>query len=404
MIAIGPVREIFPRLKEKIKAGIIPFAVVAISTVLAVLGADTGLRIFGEKLFYYRPHEMFINRWPKLPLISRYKKDVRYEGETYGDLAAMLGDASFRIKRRVVFETDSFGFSNSREVRDEDVYDVIVLGDSFGVGLETTQSRTWVAQLRERYDARPYNLSIPGSPWQSYVNFALEADRLRVDAGALVLVTLFSGNDLDDDYYEGGKTDLAELPWNDGWGALGVRAGSFVRRSPIVMLAEKLRLGNRSAPQVLARQLPDGRSVLFYEPYVISRDRTRSMAFGHANYPALVNTIRGIQKAAAAHGLQTVVVLFPAKEEVYDWVVDGRRPWDQAKRQGGLGEALAESCRENGLRFVDLAPFLTEAAEKEWNDSGDLIYWPDDTHWNEKGHAVVADIIHEVVFPKSAGP
>jgi hypothetical protein len=390
-------------MREKIKAGIIPIAIVAFSTVLTVLLADLGLRLFGEKMLYYRPHEMFINRWPKLPLVSRYKKDVRYEGESYGDLAAMLGDARFRQKRRVVFETDPFGFSNGSEALNDDVYDVIVLGDSFGVGLGTTQTRNWVAQLRERHGIRAYNLSIPGSPWQSYVNFALEADRLPVGPETVVLVALFSGNDLDDDYYEGGKTNLAALPWNDAWATWGVRLGSFVRRSPMVMFAGRIRLGNRSAPSVLARELPDGRSMLFYEPYVTSRNRTMEMARGHAHYPALINTIRGIQRVAADHGLTTVVVLFPAKEEVYDWVVDGHQPWGRKSGRGGLAGALDESCREEGLMFVDLAPALTEAAEKEWQDSGDLIYWPDDTHWNEKGHAVVADIIHEAIFSKPAG-
>jgi hypothetical protein len=404
LTSTGPSGEISLDVKEKIKKGLIPMAVVVLSTALALLGADLGLRLFGEKLLYYRPHEMFVNRWPKLPLVSRYRKNVRYEGETYGDLAAMLGDARYRQKRRVAFETDTWGFSNGGEDRNDAAADVIILGDSFGVGLGTTQSRTWVARLRERYGIRAYNLSIPGSPWQSYVNFTQEADRLRLRPETVVLVALFSGNDLDDDYYEGGKTDLAELPWNGAWAALGVRAASVARRSPIVMLGGRLFNGNRSAPKVLVRQLPDGRPMLFYEPYVTSRDRTGAMARAHANYPALMNTIRGVKKAAAGRGLTTVIVLFPGKEEVYDWVVDGRQPWDRKRGQGGLGEALVESCREEGLKFVDLAPALTEAAEKEWKNSGELIYWADDTHWNEKGHAIVADAIHEAVFPGTPAP
>lgn len=380
------------------KQWLIPIAIVLISTGLAILGADLALRLFGEKLLYYRPHEMFIERWPKLPLVSRYKPDVRYEGEVYGDLAAMMGDARLRETRRIVFETDSFGFSNSSGPRNGDAYDAIILGDSFGVGLGTTQHRTWVAQLRERYGIRAYNLSMPGSPWQSYVHFAMEAARLPVHTASVVLVTLFSGNDLDDDYYDDENGALTALPWNNGWQTLGVGVKSFVKRSPILQLASRLRHGNRSAAKVLVRELPDGRPMLFYEPYVDSGNRTAEMARGHENYPRLLSTIRGIRRVAADHKLMVVVVLFPSKEEIYAWAVEGLRPWGNKTRRGGLGPALEASCREDGVKFIDLTSSLAGAAEREWEDSGDIIYWTDDTHWNETGHGLVADIIHEAIF------
>lgn len=385
-----------PHLRENKRPWLIPIIIILISTGLAILGSDLALRSFGGKLLYYRPHEMFIERWPRLPLISRYKPDVLYEGEVYGDLAAMVGDVRLRETRQVLFETDAFGFSNSSECRNDDACDVIVLGDSFGVGLGTTQNRTWVAQLRKRYGVRTYNLSIPGSPWQSCVNFAMEAGRLPVHPDSVVLVTLFSGNDLDDDYYNKDMV-LSALPWNNVWEATGVRVTSFVKRSPILQLAGRLRHGNCSAAKVLVRELPDDRPMLFYAPYVTSKNRTADMVRDHRNYSSLVGTVRGIKKVAADHGLTVVVALFPSKEEVYEWIIEESQPWDKRETRGGLGVALKTLCEQDKVSFIDLTPSLVAAAERVWKNSGDIIYWHDDTHWNEKGHDIVADIIYEAI-------
>ncbi len=381
----------------------IPVIVVLISTGLAVLGADLALRVFGGRLMYYRPNERFLEKWPALPLVSRYKKNVHYEGEAFGDLAAMQGDARFRQKRRVVFETDAFGFRNSQAVLNSPVYDVIVLGDSFGAGLGTTQDRTWVPQLYERHHIRAYNLSIPGgSPWQEYIHFTAEVDRLPVRPGSVVLVTVFAGNDLDD-YYFDPEVPFSELPWNNSLEALGVRLMSFTKRSPILRLMSRLRHGNRSAAKVLVRPLPDDRAMLFFAPYVDRRKRTAEAVRQHDNYAKLIGTIRDIRRGAVDHGLQTVVVFFPCKGTVYEWLLSESRSENKNRRPVGFSRALAASLKKDGVPFVDLTPALVEAAEKTWNDSGGLIYWRDDTHWNELGHGLVADMIYGAVFAPVAG-
>jgi len=388
------------------KSWLLPVIVILMSTGLTVLAADLALRFLGRDLFYYRPNEMFIQRWPKLPLVSRYKAHVRYEGRTYGDLAAMLGGTRFRQTRRVIFETDDFGFPNGPDVQNQTPHDVVILGDSCGVGLGTTQERTWPALLRERHGLRVYNLSIPGgSPWQGYIHLASEAGRLRFHPGSVVLVTVFSGNDLDD-YYPDKEVALADLPWNNAWASLGVRAGTMIKRSPLFLLATRLRHGTRSETKVLVRALPEGRPILFYAPYAANRGRPAEMVRRQDNYPRLVRTLENIMQTAAENGLTMAVALFPSKEEVYGWVIDGARCGEGNSGPTGLGVALATSCREKGINFFDLTPMIIAAADKAWEESGDLVYWIDDTHWNEAGHGLVADLLRPFLencmglFPK----
>lgn len=382
---------------RKPRTVLVNLALVAISTVVTILGADLVLRLFADKLLYYRPHEMFIERCPELPLVSRYKKNVDYSGETYGDLAAMIGDEHLREKRPIVFKTDSFGFRNSEEIRDHDAYDLIVLGDSFGVGNGTTQDRTWAALLQGHYGIKTYNLSIPGSPWQSYVHLATEIKRLPVHPKTIVLLALFSGNDLDERYY---NADIEDLPWSSTGKTLLVRISTFVRRSPIRQCVRRLR--HRSVEHVLVKDFVDGRKILFYPPYVNAKNRSEAMTLDHPNYDKLLHVIREIDRVAGDHHATLVILLLPSKEEVYEWVVEGYPPWTASAKPSGLGAALDNFCRQNNLSFFDLKPSLMEAAKKEFEESGGLIYWTDDTHWNEKGHGIVASIVYRATFMSSS--
>jgi hypothetical protein len=375
-------------------------ALAVITSVIAILSADFMLRIFGNELLYYRPHEMFIERRPELPLVSRYKRGVEYSGETYGDLAAMIGDERLREKRPIVFKTDAFGFRNSPEARDRKAYDLIVLGDSFGVGNGTTQDLTWVALLQGRYGIETYNLSIPGSPWQSYVHLGTEIKRLPVHPRSVVLLAIFSGNDLDEYYYPRDAA-ISDLPWSSPTEKFRVRASTFARRSPIRQLVSRLSRGNQSADQVLIREFVDGRKILFFQPHVTRKNRTEAMIREHANYEKLLYTIRGINRIAGEHKLPVAILLIPSKEEVYEWVLERTGAWSTDTRPSGLAAALDSFCRENNLSFLDLKPLLVEAAEKAFKESGELVYWTDDTHWNVKGHGIVADIVHRTIFPSS---
>lgn len=386
---------------RKTRTLLLNLALLVISSGITIVGVDVVLRLFGDELIYYRPHEMFVERWPEMPLVGRYKKNVDYSGETYGDLAAMIGDDHLREGRHIVFKTDSFGFRNSEEIPDHEAYDLIVLGDSFGVGNGTTQESTWVALLQRRYGLRTYNLSMAGSPWQSYVHLATEITRLQVHERSIVLLTLFSGNDLDEYYYHR-DVELSDLPWNGIAARLGARIATFTRRSPIRQMVSGLLHRNRSIADVLVMDFLDGRKMLLFQPHATRMNRTEAMIRNHPNYDRLLDAIRRIKRIAAEHNSTVVILLLPSKEEVYEWVLDGSPPWTTDTRPSGFATAVGNFCRQSNLSCFDLEPSLVEASEEEFKESGELIYWTDDTHWNEKGHSIVADIVFRTVFSSSS--
>lgn len=87
-----------------------------------------------------RPEAISPHRLDRLPLLSRYLKNVSYRDSYYGDLAIMAGKKEWREPRDFRFVTDGFGFRNETTESDNQAreIDLIVLGDSFGEGLGTT--------------------------------------------------------------------------------------------------------------------------------------------------------------------------------------------------------------------------------------------------------------------------
>ena len=115
-----------------------------------------------------------------------------------GDLATR----DYQEKRFETFETDSYGFRNTAKQATDAQHggaDLIMLGDSFGVGVGTAQNQTWASLFEREYGLHAYNLSMAGSgPWHELMNLKIACPRLHCGSRTLVLWALFAGNDLQD--------------------------------------------------------------------------------------------------------------------------------------------------------------------------------------------------------------
>ncbi len=364
-------------------------SIVALCLGLSVV--DVIARPVLAPMLHHCPHGMYFHRFPPLPLLYRYDAKVSYVGRAYGDLAAP-GDRQSREYRTIRFVTDDFGFRNEppdRHAPTRDL-DVVILGDSFGVGIGTTQERTWATILRRAYGLEVYNLSMPGSPWHEYVNLAIESSRLRMRKGTVVIWALFPANDLDEPYYH---LDLGRLPWRGPVGELRQSLRTFRERSPLRDLAIRLRLS--SDPHlVIARDFGGGR-LLFLSDYTRARERTRQDIQAHPNFRAFVETFGAVVRLAALKQVTLAVLVVPSKEEVYAWVLDEGPPWSTHRTPSAFSSLVEEMSTRAGLPFLDLKPFLIDASKAAFADSGQLLWWRDDSHWNDRGHATVAALVYE---------
>ena len=384
-------------------------SLVIIASALTLIGADLLLRAVLFNHFFPQPDKHLLRPWPSLPLVYRYDANVVFSEETYGNLASLLGDRNLREPRPLLFETDAFGFRNTPR-QPAAPYEVIVVGDSYGLGAGTTQDATWVSLLQDRYQLALYNLSVSGSPWQGYVNLATEIQRIEMRAPATVLLMLFSGNDLDE-YYDD-ERDLAALPWNNAFQRFQVSFATYRERSVLRGLRRGLVLwlGHVGVPgfqgeasEVLVKEF-NGKPLLFYKPYLDSNTGSEEAFLNHPNYVLLQRTLHDLKALTDRRGLRLKIVLAPSKADVYRWVVDDLPAWTSDAQPSHWATMLRTVCKALRVECLDLTPTLIAASRQGFETSGALLWWYDDTHWNVHGNKVVATAIYEHLLRDGAAP
>jgi hypothetical protein len=331
--------------------------------------------------------------WPPMPLVQRFAPNVRFEGIIYGEASLPASMAAYREYHAFRFYTDRFGFRN--ENVPQAPLDIIALGDSFAAGAGTTQEQTWSVILGRSFGLRVYNLAVGGSgPWGHYVNLMLEADRLKTRPyGTVVIWMLFPGTNLEVPCYPIFAKE--QLPWRSRLGRLADAFKAFRGRSPLGnALATR---GMLQAPGDVGRAntFLDGTYILFKDEYAREATFTLDGVRRHPTFNCIKQTVSAMAHFAAVKGLTVALVAVPSKDEVYSWVRLGARPWSTPSDPSGFASAVRQVARENDMPFLDLKPFLVEASKRVFRESGRLIYWRDDSHWNADGNLEVARILYK---------
>jgi len=95
-----------------------------------------------------------------------------------------------------------------------------------------------------------------------------------------------------------------------------------------------------------------------------------------------------------------ILLYFPSKEEVYWRLARERvRAIDRfEERIEKLSKTAGDFCRARRLLCLDLTQALQSRGLR-----GEKLYFPEDIHWNERGHRVVAQEIHKFLIEKQIG-
>ncbi len=372
----------------------IKITMIIASTSIALCIADSAIRLFAGHLVYYRAHSELLRRDIQHPGLGHYLPNSRSDRSTFGDLAAMSGVPSHRVSRREVFETDARGFRNTTN-EDQKPFDLVVIGDSFGMGLGSTQEETWTSILKKQGRSL-YNLSLPATcAVHGATRLALDLPSLPLTQDATILVPVYVGNDLEECTEETERI-LTGQPAS-GLTSLKIAVDDYRSRSPLRQLA--MRLVYRwlfADPVVTTRELPDGRNVLFYKPHVRAARLSVSEVEHNPNFSVVTRALQKIQADAQHHHASMLVVILPAKEEVYSWIFREEPLDNSSQTSSGLAMALQAFCASHSMRCLDLtSQFKNEAYTAFTN--GKLLWWTDDSHWNHSGHEVAARLIAQAI-------
>jgi hypothetical protein len=349
-------------------------AIVAIATVLSVAMATAvyalAVHFSGlDKAIYYRPHEQLAT----FNFDARHRtyrpNEALHMQVPHGDLKALTG-ASLAVPHDVEFRTDADGFRNDADYHGQRY---VLVGDSFVVGMNDSQADTLSAQLRRDYGLDTYNLGQPGDlgDYRDYVS----AFRERHGGDFRALLFIFEGNDLAESVppTDRARTSSVVLGLKRYHAFFSGTAMYRVNRSLIKRASARADIA--ASQQVLVARV-GSHEAGFYTPYV---DATRATTYAPD---------ASVGRAILALRPQLAQIFFiPTKYRVYARQVDPALVLPNARWNW-----LDAFCKKEAIACTDLTPALTAAASKALQHD-ELIWWPDDTHWNRAGMAVAARVV-----------
>jgi len=354
---------------------------LALTSVAAgVLLCELLVRVVAPQLTYRFPRGLFVE-----DAAVGYRLRSNFRGE--------LKTPEYQTEIQI----NGYGLRDDREygAKRAGVTRVLVLGDSFTMGVGVRLEETVTRQLEQRLDASPegprvevVNAGVPGYGTTQEVRY-LSAYGLALEPD-VVLVGFFIGNDVldngavplhvEDGYLVNPGAEPADTPVRALHRFLGMHSQLYHFLWPY---KERL-LGERSEA---ARQAEDF-SLVYGPPVADGRAR--------AAWQATFDALSQLAAVARARALPVGVVLIP------DRIQTDQRVWGAALAAAGGGAAAPGSpnervrtfCETLRLPVLDMLPAFTEAG-------GVPLYFAQDHHWTPAGNRRAADemttFVHELL-------
>lgn len=281
-----------------------------------------------------------------------------------------------------VVKTNSLGF-HSKEynlARPDDVFRIVIIGDSFIEASQVPIEKTFAHLLEEklnnqanskyRYEVIPFGISSHGT-YKSLLYLKAYALDFEPD----LIIAAYTLNDLEDDAMEEIKFNERSRPILEiapvGPKSVVQRAESFfksiLRKSVLVTTLRKKILSLKSNLE--------GKTIA--EPFV---DNVELVAKAWVIQEKLFSSFNEISRANNSKFL----LLSLADARVHsDSAIDTVE-----------SEKLKSIAEKNNFPYFDLMPIFKERAEKE----GKVTVWPCDGHWNETGNEWAADALFKYLY------
>ena len=347
-------------------AGTMPAVATTLSLTVATLICGFAIHLLGlDKAMYYRPHEQLVQQ-DYAEGHRAYRKNARIEMTApHGDLKALTA-ADLAQPRKVVFQTDSAGFRNDRDYA---AGDLVLIGDSFVVGMGDSQADTLSTQLTRDHGLPAYNLGHPGdisdylSVWRAF--------RRQHPGPVRATLFLFEGNDFEA-AYKPAKTEKPSPLARYAGEYYGFFTGSDLYRVTKSLYARATKAGSIKASDSVRIETLAGQKMGLYTPYIAVSERQQ------VELPAALRA----DLIALADEVEQVFFI-PTNYRVY------ARHLGKPTPSNAQWQALSQLCEQQRWRCTDLTPSLVAAADAALAQ-GQFIWWLDDTHWNRAGIAAAA--------------
>ena len=378
---------------------LIRFNIISIITfnifllLMIVVGNKILIKNYNDSDSFYRAHEKFINER------FIYEKNVNFKmNMPHGDIVALeYCDKSKKISqpREQVFLTDENGFRNNKFKIEE--ADIVLVGDSLITGTSNSQKNIPANILSNLTGLKVYTLSVIGGP-QHYEHY-LEEMIGKINANAKIFVFYSEGTDFEINYI---NNDKSFILWN------GVK---------IPYLKYKIRFGyerlERNKDKVFIKKLKN----FYKDNYFYKKIRPQSQRLTKkilANWTDTcpidykeINDIKigfyykPVQNEADIEAyifkneqiLKRIskIIYLPSKYSVYGPLIDKDYVFFSK-----MYDHLKKEYEKNNIQTFNLTKDLQKTA-KIYLDNKKLIFWKDDTHWNELGIKLAMQILNSKI-------
>ncbi len=379
-----------PRSARRFYFGV---ATAFLSVCAIVALAEIGLRLAGIGPREYVPG----NIW------------LKYDLKTPGSVTQYMGYLPYNVKDfEVPVRINSKGWRDAEydEKKPDGVYRILVIGDSYVEGKEVALEKTFHKLLEKKLNA---TLGGPNRRFEVMalsrggIGTGIELNYLR-DPGLkyspdMVVLSVFPGNDVREN----------SPPLNDRyWAWFNGVYRAHVVTARIHFLDVFLRFKWSYLNHFLADRLCDyyvGHLYLFHrglkKEEMISND---AEVYRRGPYSELWNNawdytknfLREFKGETDARHIPLKVMLSHSAQvsglNSEDLIRGGKSKYDLQKPF----EILSDFLDGEKIEYLNLEPILTRYESQTRKP----YYWRHDAHWNETGHAVVADALYDFLFPQ----
>jgi lysophospholipase L1-like esterase len=286
--------------------------------------------------------------------------------------------------------SDDHGFNNPRTVWDAGSIDVLAVGDSFTQGWCVAPDKSFVAQIRERFEAT-VNLGMQGNgPMMMLATLREYAHALRPN---IVLWFYYEGNDLDDLAMET-RSDLLTAYLSSGFSQRLLTRRAEIDRALTAYIAARRRSTISEALSVLLnpKQFPEGitdflklTSLRTTLGLVRSGPERPSSATVDAS---LIETFRQVvleaRRLASDMGAAFYFVYLPD--------VRYRNEPSRGPRMERARELVMQLLEDEGIPLIDIYPTFT--AREDPLTLHPFRYYG---HYTEEGHSIIAEEVIKVL-------
>ena len=351
---------------------------ISLSLVVATLLYGLALNVtgFGDAI-YYRPDEILSEHRDDLGHRAYRRGETMHMRMPHGDLQSMTS-ARIGVAHDVEYHIDNYGFRNDADYAGEPY---VLVGDSFVAGSSNTQKDLLSAQLKHDYGLAGYNLAHPGGlpDYADYVEaFARNHHEFHV------LVFVFEGNDFDLE-----KDDRRSTPSRVLKGYSEIFSNTNVYRVTKSLIKRAMRRSQISGKAYVTLRDIRGHHIALLTRY-IEATKAKDLPKNERFENALIRLKHYHPR----------IFFIPTNYRVYYRELEGAQA---SVLPNANWEYLKGLCTREGLECTNLTASMIRAGE-ELLTKGELLWWPDDTHWNRNGIATAARAVAETLKRGESSP